>query len=135
MNAEIKTQWVNALRSGEYKQGRHALRNLNADGTSGNYCCLGVLCDLHSKATGQTWDGNKYLGTNEVVPLAVKEWAGFEEKEAIIATGLNASKTDYGIYARPIDEDGHESCILLSDANDCGRSFEYIAGAIERGIK
>lgn len=41
MNQEIKQKWVEALRSGKYKQGQGYLRKGN------NYCCLGVLCDLH----------------------------------------------------------------------------------------
>lgn len=34
----MKDKWITALRSGEYKQGRHALKT-----TDGSYCCLGVL--------------------------------------------------------------------------------------------
>lgn len=41
MRAEVKKAWVDALRSGKYKQGRGALRS------GGNeYCCLGVLIDV-----------------------------------------------------------------------------------------
>jgi hypothetical protein len=38
MKAELKAQWVAALRSGDYKQGRYRLQE--ADG----FCCMGVLC-------------------------------------------------------------------------------------------
>lgn len=44
MNPKIKHDWLKALRSGKYKQGRHALRNYNEEGS--DYCCLGVLCDV-----------------------------------------------------------------------------------------
>jgi len=37
MDAELKSKWVKALRSGEYEQCRNALH----DGKG--YCCLGVL--------------------------------------------------------------------------------------------
>lgn len=38
----MKTEaWLNALRSGTYGQAKEAL----ADG-NGNYCCLGVLCEI-----------------------------------------------------------------------------------------
>lgn len=40
MNKKIKKLWLKALRSGEYKQGKLALRIKN------KYCCLGVLCDI-----------------------------------------------------------------------------------------
>ena len=52
MNQQIKQLWVNALRSGEYKQATGRLRK------NDGYCCLGVLCDLHSKTTGEGhWEG------------------------------------------------------------------------------
>lgn len=41
MNPQVKTRWVEALRSGEYKQGRWQLRQPTAGETE--YCCLGVL--------------------------------------------------------------------------------------------
>lgn len=40
---EIKTKWLEALRSDKYEQGRSSL--CNKDGRT-TYCCLGVLCDL-----------------------------------------------------------------------------------------
>lgn len=40
MNPELKAKWLEALRSGNYNQGKHHLR------VGGNFCCLGVLCDL-----------------------------------------------------------------------------------------
>lgn len=40
MDAKLKADWVNALRSGEYKQTRETLY----DGAG--YCCLGVLCKV-----------------------------------------------------------------------------------------
>ena len=41
MNSVIKKKWLNALRSGEYKQGQECLKN-----SEGAYCCLGVLCRI-----------------------------------------------------------------------------------------
>lgn len=41
MNPELKTKWLTALRSGDYKQGKERLKNVD-----GTMCCLGVLCDL-----------------------------------------------------------------------------------------
>jgi len=39
-------KWIEALRSGKYKQGRHHLKN------KGEFCCLGVFCDI----SGCSWD-------------------------------------------------------------------------------
>lgn len=50
MKPKIKEQWVAALRSGEYKQGKSALRALDKKGEL-KYCCLGVLCDI----LGRKW--------------------------------------------------------------------------------
>lgn len=41
MDAEIKAKWIEALRSGTYRQGRGKLRSIDDE-----FCCLGVLCDL-----------------------------------------------------------------------------------------
>lgn len=40
MTKELKQQWIEALRSGEYKQ----IKNILKDEIG--YCCLGVLCDI-----------------------------------------------------------------------------------------
>lgn len=71
MNQEVKALWLNALRSGEYKQGHFWLRRNND-----KFCCLGVLCDLHAKAHGKEWDDRAYLGVESAPPQEVLEWAG-----------------------------------------------------------
>jgi hypothetical protein len=38
---DIQKEWVAALRSGQYKQGKGLLRDKND-----NFCCLGVLCEI-----------------------------------------------------------------------------------------
>lgn len=40
MNAELKAKWVKALRGGEYRQSKFALKD------SQGYCCLGVLAEV-----------------------------------------------------------------------------------------
>lgn len=40
LDPEFKTKWVDALRSGEFNQGRYALSS------EGRYCCLGVAAML-----------------------------------------------------------------------------------------
>lgn len=42
LNPEFKKKWVEALRSGEYKQGQGALHRADED----TYCCLGVACKI-----------------------------------------------------------------------------------------
>ncbi len=41
MLLEDKEAWLKALRSGEYEQTKHTLRN-----DQNQFCCLGVLCEI-----------------------------------------------------------------------------------------
>lgn len=123
MNPEIKAQWLEALRSGEYIQGSLRLKWKDHGGPT-QYCCLGVLCDLAEKAGVVREDSHRsmfqgtkvtYISTQDlydrsssVLPLAVMKWAG-----------LNSPVGQY-----ETDED-------LVTVNDNGGSFQYIAGIIE----
>jgi hypothetical protein len=58
LKPEIKTLWLEALRSGRYKQGFYRLKS-----GGDNFCCLGVLCDLYIQETGQgRWDTHPETG-------------------------------------------------------------------------
>jgi hypothetical protein len=77
MKTEIKQKWVEALRSGEYTQGKLRLYN------GRSYCCLGVLCNLYMNEKNETWyylisetSDNYYCdGESELLPVAVMDWA------------------------------------------------------------
>lgn len=45
MDPALKAQWVEALRSGKYKQGPTYFER------GGKYCCLGVLCVIAERQT------------------------------------------------------------------------------------
>ncbi len=117
MNKDIKTQWVAALRSGEYAQTTHILKDASKD--TPEFCCLGVLCDLHSKATGTPWRGNFYLNHNAQLPFEVAQWAEFDDKELDGYADVKKSPV--------IMVDG----VSLTDLNDFGKNFKYIADFIE----
>lgn len=104
MKPEIKELWLKALRSGEYKQAKNYLRR------NDQFCCLGVLCDLHAKAGLGFWDGENYLWEGKVLPRTIQEWAG-----------LNTSEPE---------AEGR----TLSGLNDDGVDFNEIADIIERGL-
>lgn len=118
MNPEIKKQWVDALRSGTYLQGKGKLRSGN-----GEFCCLGVLCDLHAKATKTPWGGGvyaaEYLGHSGVLPDAVISWAGLQQ----LAPNFHG-----GSCGRIGTGKNPESLVSL---NDEGRSFKEIADMVE----
>ena len=70
MNPDIKQAWLDALRSGEYEQAYGKLRSGNS------FCCLGVLCDLHAKATDNVWDeAERYFNEPGALPPEVRDWA------------------------------------------------------------
>ncbi len=81
MHPHIRTLWADALRSGFYVQGYGTLRSIDD-----KFCCLGVLCDLHSRASGERWKRSyltnpkhEYMGCTEDLPDAVMHWAGLRD--------------------------------------------------------
>lgn len=125
MNPVIKARWVEALRSGLYKQGVGQLHNTQTN----QWCCLGVLCDLAttegvvSERLGAK-DGlffpidNPDQGSDALLPQAVQDWAG-----------LKVSSPYFGT------EDPFEAAhnkTYLSGMNDGGASFQMIADILDQ---
>lgn len=113
MNPEIKARWVAALRSGEYKQGTGALRNARDE-----FCCLGLLCNLHAIAHPEVAAEQKftttYIGHGIMPPKVVMEWAGLDDDTTVVID----------TYREPL--------AIHNDGNGCPRrSFSEIADAIE----
>jgi hypothetical protein len=79
MNPAIKKLWLEALRSGQYKKGTSRLRT-NFDDGSAEFCCLGVLCNLHAQAhpelAAKETNPRLYMGQNAYAPSMVTRWAG-----------------------------------------------------------
>jgi len=119
MREEIKKKWVDALRSGEYKQGRGNLRP-----TEDTHCCLGVLCDLYKQTRHRgKWVSNDFdypvfdffIGgkheSNELPPEVIR-WAGLTLSNPVIRINKKDSS--------------------LADLNDSKNSnFKKIAKIIE----
>lgn len=94
MNSDVKAKWVDALRSGFYKQGKYKLRDLGD-----YYDATGVLCDLAVSA-GVIASPTRYDAEDGIffgytygdltqsdafstgLPRAVREWAGIEYRLA-----------------------------------------------------
>ncbi len=85
---------MKALRSGKYRQGTAGLR------AEDMFCCLGVLCDLHSKAAFTSWDYDeetgifRYLGESVVLPREVCEWAGLNDANPAVAKSVLTTQND-----------------------------------------
>ena len=131
MNSEIKQKWVNALRSGEYKQSSRGFLCVTSEYGAG-YCCLGVLCDLYVKEHNKEWakeykewtkryNGRilDFEGEDQYPPQSVVEWAGLPDKNPSIE------------FSGEIDDCEFEDP-ELSELNDEGISFNTIAGLIEQ---
>jgi hypothetical protein len=74
INENMKKVLV-ALRSGEYKQARGVLQN------TGGYCCLGVMCDVYEKETGNVLGrtpSGLLNGNTLRKHTDVKEWVGLQ---------------------------------------------------------
>lgn len=75
-----RKDWVNALRSGDYKQGTGVLRDKND-----NYCCLGVACDL-AGVEWRAYDGCykaliNGVGSDTSLPSPVMSYFGMRDRQ------------------------------------------------------
>lgn len=100
MNKRIKRQWVDALRSGKFKQGKGALCKVELDGVL-THCCLGVLCELAVEAgvttAIQDRSRRRFDYGTYVLPEVVSEWAGLDRVDPYISeTGTAADHNDNG---------------------------------------
>lgn len=113
MKKKIKKMWIEALRSGKYKQGKNRLKNDKRE-----FCCLGVLCDLHRKFSNKPLKWRKledpstrfYDGQQYYLPKSVQEWAGLDDSNP------GAQYTPLGYW------------------NDSGKSFAVIVELIEKHL-
>ena len=117
MNSNARA-WIEALRSGKYRQGRGYLAARKANDSIW-HCCLGVACELaveagvikrpRINALGQ----RVYDGSKQLLPLSVRDWLG-------LVNGAGAFITPAGRR--------HD----LVEMNDAGKDFYQIADLIEQ---
>jgi hypothetical protein len=133
MNKDVARRWVDALRSGKYKQTTHRLA-IERNGEV-SYCCLGVLCELAvedgvipPKTPRDYYGEYEFDGDVSIPSLAVQEWSGLGK------TG----EDDY--FVVPLTEEARERIGVQGDystghlptLNDyLGFTFEDIANLIE----
>ena len=127
MSKYWKEAWLDALRSGEYKQCRGALRKVK--GKTESFCCLGVLTDLVIKDNsncGEWRDNKNYF--NSSIGLHTLDHLGLP---SLVKSYVELSSDFYSpgnIYT----DDG---VIVLANKNDKGASFKQIADMIEKHIE
>ena len=157
MNQEVKTLWLEALRSGRYKQGAGQLYNPQ-DNT---YCCLGVLCDISEQGS---WYGNRFVnsleaenrkreflarkdkdpndlesyiaifGNRNFPSETVARWAGIEELmfdsdyNPLVDISPELAPEVAGTYTSEKDK------MTVAELNDLGIPFTKIADLIENSL-
>jgi hypothetical protein len=132
MNPKIKKLWTDALRSGDYLQGK---QKLNFDG---RFCCLGVLCDLAVKdgaipAGHVHGDGVvSYAGHHNRLPPEVICWAGLEARVREEGSGSWDWEIDGSTV--PLDLLAPTPRESLATVNDGGALFSEIADIIEEHL-
>lgn len=114
MKKDIKDKWVEALRSGKYKQCTGALCRVYYNGCA--YCCLGVLADTLN------------LPNNEEKAYDSHDC---EEKYKTY-DGRDCNLTDARLAEIELTSNQQAQLIDLND-ND-KRDFNYIAGWIEENL-
>lgn len=102
MNKEILARWVEALRSGRYRQGKFGLRDLED-----RFDPIGVLCDLavsdgvkievkkYDKPEAQHFFGYTYDGIATRLPTPVEKWSGLGYWSANRIINLNDKGKDF----------------------------------------
>lgn len=102
MNQQVREEWIAALESGQYHQGRTQLRQGNM------FCCLGVLCDIAAKHGIGHWENDTFVTETDieisVLPKEVVEWAGLASNNPPVADGdslsiMNDDGVPFGIIA------------------------------------
>lgn len=110
-------KWVKALRSGKYKQTTGRLNRI------GNYCCLGVLCDISKLGTWVQPQNN----------IGWLEYKSTDEFDAAVFLPDSVQKLT-GMYS--ICGSDNKSKLSLMDLNDEKKwSFKKIAAYIEKNYK
>ena len=87
-----RKKWVNALRSGEYRQAKERLFDGDA------YCCLGVLCRVAGINAVLEEDGSyTFDGFSKIAPDKAMEFVGLSDEAGTYARGdaVLASKNDF----------------------------------------
>lgn len=108
MNTELVRRWVDALESGEYKQGKETLVRKTNKGLE--FCCLGVAYKVCRPK-------KKFMTSTAMLSYV----------DPILADKLGLNKRDESTSMR------FES--LLADFNDIhGRSFKWIAKWIRKNM-
>lgn len=138
MNPEIKQKWLEALRSGQYKQGANYLRTESAHGVC--HCCLGVLAEVIKDESvnglGDVYIADSGTLSDQMVIKATDGECDDHREFSLIPASIALKHSPMG----PGTADLSDSIIQQHDVemvgiaalnDDHGYSFEVLANIIE----
>jgi hypothetical protein len=143
MRAEIK-EWTDALRSGEFEQGRSLLVT-----EDGKYCCLGVKCELEARKGNLIFDKNMHRYVDSIDRDYVYEYVLpteiarrlFNVTMADAPRRIEAGVFEWGNLTKALQEQVEEyynprdssdfPMVTLATLNDVNCPFDLIADVIE----
>ena len=104
MNSKWKQRWLEALRSGDYAQGKFMLKR-----PEDRYCCLGVLCDIYSKENKGEWSKSHFVYGGEVsrnyLPKNLSKYLGITKAQESRLSSLNDEGVSFRTIADIIEEE------------------------------
>jgi len=127
MDPDIKEEWLDRLRSGDYKQITGQLR----DEENGR-CCLGVLCDIYAEQNDDGEWVDATFSTNvdsdkKTLPSSVVNWAELQRHQgAQLTVGADYAECEYARLTLSELNDG------IDVARQC--TFDEIADLIEQNL-
>jgi hypothetical protein len=151
MNPEIKTRWVTALRSGNYRQGTRKLAHKEDKADPMQHCCLGVLCELavedgiieavtipDGPGLVRRFGGGEEGWSDGQLPLKVAEWAGFDSDSVGNACDPTLAEIPDAFYPEDSGDTYKVSCSEMNDGYDYRdiqpHTFGEIANLIEENF-
>jgi hypothetical protein len=172
MKATIKTMWTESLRSGEFQKGTGALCTVQNVISQRNavsldeatqetkledeFCCLGVLCELYRRSTGNgewvapvTDDGIPYAGAKHFkvgkeepeqywLPKPVARWAGLVPKPKVTITPKTAKAMENNLvdesFKEQLDTLNDGTYSMVSKRDYIEYNFNEIADLIEESL-
>jgi len=106
MDKTNKALWIDALRSGEYEQGKYYLCSKTK-----KYCCLGVLVKVFEEQNKLKFDSVLEDGCytfgfcRTTPPQIVIDWIGLTKKQVGLLTSLNDHTTcNFNYIANILEE-------------------------------
>lgn len=124
MNPDARALWLEALRSGEYAQGRGQLTRITND--EALHCCLGVLCEVAVRA-GVELNVREVPLTGGVVERWYDEQENYPPQRVLDWAGLDSNNPQ---VRRP----GGESVTMSMLNDELGASFAEIADLVEEQL-